>query len=419
MPESYVTLDVKKAVGTITFYTPHHNALPTEILKKLEHTITEAGARSDLRVLVIKSGGDRTFCAGASFNELIAIENETQGKDFFMGFARVILAMRKCPLLTIVRVQGKAVGGGVGLAAAADYCMATKYASIKLSEISIGIGPFVIGLLVHVGGKGDPVYGFLMFFVLALGLGLPYLFLGIFSGRLKNLPHSGQWMVTVRQIFGLILLGMALYFLNPLLGSYTSWGLAVLSSISSGYLILVQARRAKPLAFAWTLRLLGAGLALATVLLVITSESKPGISWKTYSERALVQAQQDGKIVMIDVYADWCLPCKELDEFTFTDSEVRSAAQRLVSLKLDLTTTDPDSAEERARERLGILGVPTILFLDSTGREHKELRLEGFEAANLFLARIRRMEASSYPVEQQNSSARKIRAIGQPPMEDL
>ena len=145
MAESYVTLDVKNAVGTITFYTPHHNALPTEILKKLDHTITEAGARSDLRVLVITSGGDRTFCAGASFNELIAIENETQGKDFFMGFARVILAMRKCPLLTIVRVQGKAVGGGVGLAAAADYCMATQYASIKLSEISIGIGPFVIG----------------------------------------------------------------------------------------------------------------------------------------------------------------------------------------------------------------------------------------------------------------------------------
>lgn len=281
------------------------------------------------------------------------------------------------------------------------------------------IGPFVIGLLVHVGGKGDPVYGFFMFFVLSLGLGLPYLFLGIFSERLKNLPRSGQWMVTVRQIFGLILLGMALYFLNPLLGSYTSWCLAVLSSISSGYLILVQARRAKPLAFAWTLRLLGAGLAVATVLLVLTSESKPGISWETYSERALVQAQQDGKIVMIDVYADWCLPCKELDEYTFTDPAVRTAAQRLVSLKLNLTTTDPDSAEERAREHFGILGVPTILFIDSTGQEHRKLRLEGFEAADRFLDRIRRMEVSSYPVEQQNSSDPKIKAIGEPPMEDL
>lgn len=281
------------------------------------------------------------------------------------------------------------------------------------------IGPFVIGLLVHVGGKGDPVYGFFMFFVLSLGLGLPYLFLGIFSERLKNLPRSGQWMVTVRQIFGLILLGMALYFLNPLLGSYTSWGLATLSSISSGYLILVQARQAKPLAFAWTLRLLGAGLAVATVLLVLTSESKPGISWKTYSERALVQAQQDGKIVMIDVYADWCLPCKELDEYTFTDPAVRTAAQRLVSLKLNLTTTDPDSAEERAREHFGILGVPTILFIDSTGQEHRKLRLEGFETADRFLDRIRRMEVSSYPVEQQNSSDPKLRAIGEPPMEDL
>ena len=212
---------------------------------------------------------------------------------------------------------------------------------------------------------------------------------------------------------------MALYFLNPLLGSYTSWGLAMLSSISSGYLILVQARQAKPLAFAWTLRLLGAGLAVATVLLVLTSESKPGISWKTYSERALVQAQQDGKIVMIDVYADWCLPCKELDEYTFTDPAVRTAAQRLVSLKLNLTTTDPDSAEERAREHFGILGVPTILFIDSTGQEHRKLRLEGFETADRFLDRIRRMEVSSYPVEQQNSSDPKLRAIGEPPMEDL
>jgi len=93
----------------------------------------------------LKSGGDRTFCAGASFKELIAIEDEGQGKGFFMGFAKVILAMRSCPQLIICRVQGKAVGGGVGLAAAADYCLATKHAAVKLSEISIGIGPFVIG----------------------------------------------------------------------------------------------------------------------------------------------------------------------------------------------------------------------------------------------------------------------------------
>ncbi|RXG27361.1 enoyl-CoA hydratase/isomerase family protein [Leeuwenhoekiella marinoflava] len=145
MSKSFVKLDVEGAVGTLTFYTPEHNALPIAILTDLEQQIIKADAHADLKVLVIKSGGDRTFCAGASFKELIAIENETQGKGFFMGFAKVILAMRASRLLTIVRVQGKAVGGGVGLAAAADYCLASQYAAIKLSEISIGIGPFVIG----------------------------------------------------------------------------------------------------------------------------------------------------------------------------------------------------------------------------------------------------------------------------------
>ncbi|MFD2826315.1 enoyl-CoA hydratase/isomerase family protein [Leeuwenhoekiella polynyae] len=145
MSNSFVKLDIEGAVGTLTFFTPEHNALPTAILTDLEQQILKADANTDLKVLVIKSGGDRTFCAGASFKELIAIENEAQGKLFFMGFAKVILAMRASRLLTILRVQGKAVGGGVGLAAAADYCLASQYSSIKLSEISIGIGPFVIG----------------------------------------------------------------------------------------------------------------------------------------------------------------------------------------------------------------------------------------------------------------------------------
>ncbi|RXG11756.1 methylglutaconyl-CoA hydratase [Leeuwenhoekiella aestuarii] len=145
MTNSFVKLHIDGAVGTLIFFTPEHNALPTAILTDLEQQILRADANTDLKVLVIKSGGDRTFCAGASFKELIAIENEAQGKRFFMGFAKVILAMRASRLLTVVRVQGKSVGGGVGLAAAADYCLASQYSSIKLSEISIGIGPFVIG----------------------------------------------------------------------------------------------------------------------------------------------------------------------------------------------------------------------------------------------------------------------------------
>ena len=144
MLKPYVKLEIKNQVGYIEFFHPEHNAMPSDNLKKLENTIVEAGKNDAIKAIVLKSGGDRTFCAGASFKELIAIDNAEKGKQFFSGFANVINAMRKCPKLIIGRVQGKTVGGGVGLAAATDYCLATKYASIKLSELSIGIGPFVI-----------------------------------------------------------------------------------------------------------------------------------------------------------------------------------------------------------------------------------------------------------------------------------
>ena len=142
--DPYVTLDVEKKVGYIEFYHPNRNSMPSDILELLAQTIKSAGKNDDVNVIVLKSGGDRTFCAGASFNEIIAIEDEKTGFQFFSGFANVINAMRKCPKLIIGRVQGKSVGGGVGLAAATDYCLASQYASIKLSELSIGIGPFVI-----------------------------------------------------------------------------------------------------------------------------------------------------------------------------------------------------------------------------------------------------------------------------------
>ena len=145
MTAPYVNLDIKNGIGTIEFFHPAHNSLPGDILSKLAQTITEAGEHSDIKVIVLKSGGDRTFCAGASFKELININDEATGKVFFSGFANVINAMRKCPKFIIGRVQGKTVGGGVGIASAMDYCMATKFAAIKLSELNVGIGPFVVG----------------------------------------------------------------------------------------------------------------------------------------------------------------------------------------------------------------------------------------------------------------------------------
>ena len=143
--KEYVKLDVKNNIGTIEFYHPQSNALPGNILSKLANTILNAGEDNDIKVIILKSGGERAFCAGASFDELISIKNEKSGKDFFSGFANVINAARKCPKFILGRIQGKAVGGGVGMASATDYCFATKYASVKLSELAIGIGPFVVG----------------------------------------------------------------------------------------------------------------------------------------------------------------------------------------------------------------------------------------------------------------------------------
>lgn len=145
MQEGSVDISIDNGIGTITFFHPQSNSLPGVILSKLAQTIEDAGTNESVRVIILQSKGDRAFCAGASFDELIAIEDLDTGKKFFMGFANVINAARKCPKPIIGRVQGKAVGGGVGLASAVDYCIATSFASVKLSELAVGIGPFVVG----------------------------------------------------------------------------------------------------------------------------------------------------------------------------------------------------------------------------------------------------------------------------------
>lgn len=145
MTQPYVKQIIENEVAYIEFFHPAHNSLPGDLLAELTETISAAGNNDAIKVLVLKSGGERTFCAGASFKELININDEATGKIFFSGFANVINAMRKCPKFIIGRIQGKTVGGGVGLASATDYCMASKFAAIKLSELNIGIGPFVVG----------------------------------------------------------------------------------------------------------------------------------------------------------------------------------------------------------------------------------------------------------------------------------
>ncbi len=141
----FVQTTTNEGIATIVFFHPAHNSMPSHLLAQLEAAIDTVAKNEAVNVVVLKSEGDRTFCAGASFDELAAIADYESGKAFFMGFARVINAMRRCPKPIIGRIQGKAIGGGVGLAAATDYCIASHFATFRLSELAIGIGPFVIG----------------------------------------------------------------------------------------------------------------------------------------------------------------------------------------------------------------------------------------------------------------------------------
>ena len=259
------------------------------------------------------------------------------------------------------------------------------------------IGPFVVALLTF-AAQAPPVFAFTMFFVLALGLGLPYLILGTFSSSLKSLPRSGLWMVTVRKVFGVILIGMALYFLMPLMGDYTNHIFTVFFIVAAIYLLFFEANKAKPGWFAWALRVIGVGAAAVAVMLALSfiwsKPEQPGaeIVWQPFSEQAVASARAEGKGVIIDTFADWCIPCKELDRFTFTDSGVRKEAGRFVTLKLDLT--HGEAGAMRAKNHYGIFGVPTVVFLDAAGKERRDLRLEGFEKAEKFLARMKQIESA-------------------------
>lgn len=145
MSDAYVRSSYHHGITTIEFFHPQSNSLPGKILDELAQAIHGAGNDSETKLVILCSAGEKTFCAGASFDELAAIQNEEQGLQFFNGFAQVINAIRTCPKFVIARIQGKCVGGGVGIAAAADYAIATEGADVKLSELAVGIGPFVVG----------------------------------------------------------------------------------------------------------------------------------------------------------------------------------------------------------------------------------------------------------------------------------
>jgi thiol:disulfide interchange protein DsbD len=233
--------------------------------------------------------------------------------------------------------------------------------------------------------------------VLALGLGLPFVILAVASGNITRLPKSGEWMEWVRKLFGIVLLAMAVYFLRSIVGDALYFVLLGAVFVVGGVMLgFVTKVKTSSLFFSGFRRFVGVVAPLYGLYLVLAPgnvvgrSAAAGIAWIPYAEAALAQAVEEGKPVVIDFSAEWCLPCKELDHLTFSQPEVIDASKRIVPLKADLT--QHGSPEVRAlRKKFDIRGVPTIVFIDAMGNERANLRAVEFIDKEEFLSRLNKL----------------------------
>ncbi len=245
------------------------------------------------------------------------------------------------------------------------------------------IGPFVLGLVTYVATKQDPYFGFLLFFVLAVGLGTPYLFLAVFSGKIKKLPRAGEWMDAVKHIFGFILIGMALYFLLPLLPDSISGYVLPVFMIGAAIYLLFFEKLANSVKGFRIFKIVFSVIIMAIGVYALVPTDTKSVEWQPFTDDALTEIS--GRGVIIDFYADWCIPCKELDALTFSDPEVITLSKEFETYKADLTKALSPEVES-LRERFKIVGVPTVLILNSKGEEVE--RITGFVNASEFYQKL-------------------------------
>lgn len=249
------------------------------------------------------------------------------------------------------------------------------------------IGPPIIALLAFVGSQGDPLFGFTIFFVMAFGLGFPYLILGTFSSLLSKMPKSGTWMVWVKKIFGVVLVGVALFYLALAFFPGYSFHVIIATVILGGiYLGFLESSGSGAKTFTrikWTF---GAALLVLGAMMVMNLQ-KDGIEWEPYTNEKYAEAIENNQPVMMDFYADWCIPCLELERSTFTNTDVIEGTRNFKRFKVDMTNYESDNSQE-LRERFDVAGVPTIVFIGPDGEEIDDARVVGFLRAERFMERV-------------------------------
>jgi thiol:disulfide interchange protein DsbD len=287
----------------------------------------------------------------------------------------------------LTRVASKGYGGFFG----------TFFMGLTLGIVAAPcLGPFILGLLLWVGRMGDPLLGFLFFFVLSIGLGLPLSVLAIFSGAIARLPRSGDWMLWVRRLMGWILIGMAAYMVSPVVSHLIGrhWlllGVSVAACIHLGWLDRTGSNLR---IFPYLKKAVGVAMVCGGIIYLLVAMQQPsGIRWIPYDQSAISRAAKEGKPVMIDFYAEWCAPCVVMEKEVFTDPEVIRLSRDVIAVRVDLTRKKP--FHEGLLEKYRVRGIPTVVFLNGEGVEEEGLRIKYLVTKSEVLDRLRQLGGGS------------------------
>ena len=359
-------------------------------------TISYFGARSDRRQLI---GHGFCYIGGLSItNSVLGVVAALTGglmgamlqNPLVLSFVAAILIILATSLFGLWELR---LPGGLMHAASRSYAgyLGTLFMGLTMGVVAAPcIGPFVLGLLTWVASMGSPWLGFMVFFTLSLGLGLPLFFLAIFSGNLNRLPRSGEWILWIRKLMGWVLMGMAVYFIRPVLPKTAGILLPALVALAAGlHLGWIDKTKASFRAFEWIKTAAGiAAVVIATIMISNWLKQGPAIAWQPYSDHLMTESRNANKPVIIDFSADWCSPCRELDAVTFHHPDVVKQAERHFTLiKVDVTKGG-NPVHERLLKQYKIKGVPTIVFVDAQGQERTGMRLVDFMPPERFLNHI-------------------------------